>query len=497
MLGSWAMLALLALLAMQAELAPAGAAAGADAGAAPSARTCDVMHHGAKGDGVTPDTQAIVAAIAACSAAGGGTVLLPRGKRFLSLPFNLTSNMVLAVEGTLLAPAKPDLTRWPRLPHFPSYQLSRSGHWTRYAPLVGAYNATNITITGRGTGTIDGRGPWWWGTVAGNPKLDAERPRLVEPEWVRGLAVRDITLTQSPYWTLHPIYCEDVAITNIIITGYFAPVDSADSGAAPIPPYNTDGIDPDSCSNVLIENYTYCGGDDAVAVKSGWNWAGIQFGMPSKNILVRNATSGCRGGFTIGSEMSGGVENVTFIDSVSTGQCGMRVSSELGRGGYVRDVRFENIQFSGFSWPHAHAALPATGSTNSSGGGVNIAQQQRWFQEYGPLLAEGGRGGGARTTAAQSQGGGGAPGGGGGGGGGGGLQGGGGPKPKPTNPHSPFLFHVNQVSTNHLLRVTVTPPRQRHAWRPSRAAANATGFAVAARPVLPRRAQHKSVLVTA
>ena len=108
---------------------------------------------------------------------------------------------------------------------------------------------------------------------------------------------------------------------------------------------NTDGIDPDSCDNVLIENYYYCAGDDAIAVKSGWNWAGIQFGMPSKNIVARNVTSACRGGFTIGSEMSGGVENVTFKDSVSTGQSGIRISSELGRGGYVKDVTFENIKF--------------------------------------------------------------------------------------------------------------------------------------------------------
>ena len=326
-------------------------------------------------------------------------MLLPRGGRFLSYPFNLTTNVHLAVRGTLLGPVVPDLARWPILPHFPSYELSRSGHWTRFAPLVGVYNATNVSITGGGTGIIDGRGPWWWGSVPKGKALSSERPRLVEPEWVRGLLVRGITLTQSPYWTLHPIYCDDVTVVDVTITGHAAAVEG---GAGPaMMPYNTDGIDPDSCTNVLIENYSYCGGDDAVAVKSGWNWvgrgshssfrrtpavsrrasprsavptpawsrpspilhilwcvqtqprsaplthvpvsssslcrpqAGIAFGKPSKNIVVRNATSGCRGGFTIGSEMSGGVENVTFIDCRSTGQLGMRISSELGRGGSV------------------------------------------------------------------------------------------------------------------------------------------------------------------
>ena len=151
-------------------------------GVAP-APVCNVMDHGAKGDGVSEDTAAIAAAIRACSAgSGGGTVLLPRGGRFLSYPFNLTTNVHLAVRGTLLGPVVPDLARWPILPHFPSYELSRSGHWTRFAPLVGVYNATNVSITGGGTGIIDGRGPWWWGSVPKGKALSSERPRLVEPE---------------------------------------------------------------------------------------------------------------------------------------------------------------------------------------------------------------------------------------------------------------------------------------------------------------------------
>jgi hypothetical protein len=81
---------------------------------------------------------------------------------------------------------------------------------------------------------------------------------------------------------------------------------------------------------VLVEEYTYCAGDDAVAVKSGWNWAGQHVNISSRNITVRNARSGCRGGFTIGSEMSGGVTDVLFEDCASTGESGIRISSELG-----------------------------------------------------------------------------------------------------------------------------------------------------------------------
>ena len=161
--------------------------------------SCNVMKYGAKGDGVTEDTAAIQAAVAACGGGsggnGGGTVVLPKGNTFLSYPFNVTgNNMVLRVEGRLIGPETPDLKRWTVLPHFPSYELSRTGHWTRYAPLVGAYNVTNLTITG--AGTIDGNGAWWW---ANANTLSSERPRLVEPEWVKGLKVTDITLTQSMY----------------------------------------------------------------------------------------------------------------------------------------------------------------------------------------------------------------------------------------------------------------------------------------------------------
>jgi len=102
---------------------------------------------------------------------------------------------------------------------------------------------------------------------------------------------------------------------------------------------NTDGIDPDSCQNVLIEDYVYCAGDDAVAVKSGWNWAGRHVNMSSRNITVRNARSGCRGGFTVGSEMSGGVQGVLFEKKLHLDRRerpALRISSELGRGSFVR-----------------------------------------------------------------------------------------------------------------------------------------------------------------
>jgi hypothetical protein len=159
---------------------------------------------------------------------------------------------------------------------------------------------------------------------------------LLEFWYVEGLRIFDVSIRNSPFWNLHPYWSRDIWIHHINIT--------ADSPANAH--YNTDGIDPDSCEDVLIEDYYYCAGDDAIAIKSGWNVAGILYGRPSRNITVRRSTSGCRGGWTIGSEASAGVEDVLFEDLVSTGESGIRISGELDRGGFVRNVTFRNLTFS-------------------------------------------------------------------------------------------------------------------------------------------------------
>ena len=309
-------------------------------GFASAYRVCDVVDYGAVGDGATQNIIAIRAALADCSDADGGVLRFPAGD-FVGAPFNLSSHMVLEVLGTLRGTTNVSLV--PLMAPFPSMggDITRDGYACRFAPLVGAFRARNITITGGGV--IDGAGAWWWDH---RHTMNVEPPRLVELQHVQGLTVHGITLTNSPFWTLHPVYSRDILIRNVTITaegkGRYGE--------------NTDGIDPDSCQNVLIEDYTYCAGDDAVAVKSGWNWAGQHVNMSSRNITVRNARSGCRGGFTIGSEMSGGVADVLFEDCVSTGESGIRISSELGRGGFVRNVTFRNISFSWDS-THTHKAF--------------------------------------------------------------------------------------------------------------------------------------------
>eukprot|EP01052_Picozoa_sp_SAG31_P040222 SAG31_NODE_5775_length_2332_cov_1.669503_1_plen_240_part_00 len=112
---------------------------------------------------------------------------------------------------------------------------------------------------------------------------------------------------------------------------------------------NTDGFDPDSTSEVLIEDSFFSTGDDGVAIKSGWDCHGVSFGMPSNDIRIRNLTviSPTSAGVCIGSEMSGGVSNVLVTDSTFVGcGTGIRVKTGRDRGGYVENISYRDIKIS-------------------------------------------------------------------------------------------------------------------------------------------------------
>ncbi|KNC74132.1 hypothetical protein SARC_13311 [Sphaeroforma arctica JP610] len=186
----------------------------------------------------------------------------------------------------------------------------------------------NRNVTIEGDGTIDGAGMAWW------EEKGALRPTLVGPIFVDGLVLHGIKLINSAFWTVHPLFCNDVSITDVDIN---APSDSP----------NTDGIDPDSCTNVYIARCKISVGDDCIAIKSGRDAAARRIGKPTQNVLVEDMAFGQCHGLTIGSEMSGGVQNVTIRNSVSTnskrGYPLIRIKTRQGRGSYVRDVTFSNI----------------------------------------------------------------------------------------------------------------------------------------------------------
>lgn len=232
----------------------------------------NVRDFGAVGDGVTMDTAAAVAAIAAVASAGSGVVFFPSGGRYLLAPFNLTSHCTLFVDAnaTLLASTDPD--DWPLIPAMPSYGQGKKGGAVRRASLIHGMHLTDVIVTGA-NGTIDGRGAMWWHSRPGGYTPG----HLIELMWSQHVEVSNLTLTNSPFWTVHPVYVRGFTARNLTIL-------NPTSGSK-----NTDGIDPDSTSDVLIEGCYIRTGDDAIAIKSGWDEYGYDFGMPSIHPL-RNHT---------------------------------------------------------------------------------------------------------------------------------------------------------------------------------------------------------------
>jgi hypothetical protein len=167
----------------------------------------------------------------------------------------------------------------------------------------------------------------------------ASRPKLVEAQFVDGLRVvgrapgAPLTLQNSPFWTLTPSYSQNIHVADLRI---LAPMDRIG---------NTDGVNLDSCRNAVVENVVIENSDDGVCMKSGLDGFGLNLAVPTENVLVRNITcpAGGRGGFAVGSEMSGGVRNVTYRDSHLAGQRGITIKPSVGRGGYIHDLRFVNI----------------------------------------------------------------------------------------------------------------------------------------------------------
>lgn len=313
-------------------------------------RIFSVRDFGAVGDGITADTRAFRQAIRTCHENGGGVVLVPAGT-WMTGPIHLRSHVNLHLERgavVLFSTRSVDylpvvFTRWEGVECY------------NYSPLIYARDCENIAVTGEGT--FDGRGDAWWHwkklqQEAAKTLYDAEfngipvekrvygteeaalRPQFFQPINCRNVLIQGVTFLNGPMWTMHPVYCENVLVRGVTV-----------KSVGP----NTDGLNPDSCRNVVIEDCSFSTGDDCVAINSGMNEDGWRVGRPCENIVIRNChMSEGHGAIAIGSGMSGGVRNVYVRDCRFTGgDHGIRLKSMRGRGGVVENVHFENIQMSG------------------------------------------------------------------------------------------------------------------------------------------------------
>ncbi|KAE8675976.1 Pectin lyase-like superfamily protein isoform 2 [Hibiscus syriacus] len=293
---------------------------------------------GGVGDGVADEMAAFERAILAISKfgkKGGAQLNVPPGK-WLTAPFNLTSHMTLFLAKDAEILGVQDEKRWPLMPPLPSYGQGREHKGARFGSLIHGQNLRDVVITGH-NGTINGQGQSWWKKFR-QKLLNNTRGPLVQIMWSSDIVISNITLRDSPFWTFHPYDCKNITVRNVTI---LAPIFEAP---------NTDGIDPDSCEDMVIEDCYISVGDDAIAIKSGWDQYGIAYGRPSRNILIRNliVRSMVSAGVSIGSEMSGGVSNVTVENVlIWSSRRAVRIKTAVGRGGYVRDITYQNLTFDG------------------------------------------------------------------------------------------------------------------------------------------------------
>jgi polygalacturonase len=202
-------------------------------------RVCDPMSHGAAGTGLVFDTAAVRAAAAECGAAGGGTLLISAGKTFLTGAFNLTDNMELRVDGTLLG--SPNATGYTLMDYLPWYgpdppqKLARAAarlapDTREWSPFVGTWYASNVSITG--AGVIDGNGAAWWacaGAMSSPPCAGYPRPHGIRFVGGEGFAVSGVTIQNMPMWQVHLSWVSNVHVHDVRIV---APARAA---------HNTDG----------------------------------------------------------------------------------------------------------------------------------------------------------------------------------------------------------------------------------------------------------------
>ncbi|XP_010913831.1 probable polygalacturonase isoform X1 [Elaeis guineensis] len=293
-----------------------------------------VEDFGGVGDGRTLNTAAFEKAVAEIERRGvaGGTLYVPPGV-WLTGVFNLTSHMTLFLARGAVIKATQDTSSWPLIDALPSYGRGRELPGGRYMSLIHGNGIHDVIITGE-NGTIDGQGEVWW-NMWRQRTLPFTRPNILELMHSKDIIISNVVFQNSPFWNIHPVYCSNVVVRNVTV---LAPYDSP----------NTDGIDPDSSLNVCIEDCYISTGDDLVAVKSGWDEYGMAYARPSSGITIRRLTgSSPFAGIAVGSETSGGVENV-LVESIhiyNTG-IGIHIKTNSGRGGYIRNITVSGVNLS-------------------------------------------------------------------------------------------------------------------------------------------------------
>ncbi|MEW6157071.1 MAG: glycoside hydrolase family 28 protein [Verrucomicrobiota bacterium] len=309
-------------------------------------RDFPITQFGAVADGVTDCTGAFREAIAACERAGGGRVFVPEGT-FRTGAIHLRSgvNLHLAKNATIRFSTDPK--------HFLPVVFARfeSTEVMNYSPFIYAFEQENIAITGQGR--LDGQASasvWHQWKQSGREdekklvqmgddgvpvaqRIFGERgklrPNFIQPIRCKNILIEGITVVDSPMWAINPVYCTNVTIRGVTVDT------KGRHGKAP----NTDGCNPESSTDVLIEHCAFNTDDDCIAIKAGRDADGRRVNISCQNILIRNCQfQAGHGGVTAGSETAAGIRNVFIeqcrFDSPNL-RMAIRVKTNPRRGGFI------------------------------------------------------------------------------------------------------------------------------------------------------------------
>jgi polygalacturonase len=306
------------------------AAAAADGPASPNAVApgarpdlrLNVRDFGAVGNGQAKDTLAIQQALDRCTLLGGGEVFVPAGT-YLTGTIAIGANTLLRLDAGATLQGSPDLA------DYPLTQVRWEGRWIKgYAGLVVALRADNIGIAGAGK---------ILGNTAIKGRVDratgVRHPALLEFTSCRNVRVSDCTTQQNDMWSIHPVYCDDVSFRNMTVNG------------------GADGIDVDSCRQVVIEGCTFDTADDCISLKSGRGLEGNTLARPTEDVRIAHCTFldhhwACIG---IGSETSGGIRRVRVEHCKCLGAktFAIYIKSRPGRGAFIEDIVMDDLDVAG------------------------------------------------------------------------------------------------------------------------------------------------------
>lgn len=296
----------------------------------------NVMEYGAKGDGVTNDAKAIQSAIDICSENGGGQVLLQGGHVFNSGSILLKSEVDFHIERGAVLKASDDLADYYPLANegkivahqsgLPSFLNSEYAGRPFHAFITG-FHEKNVSVTGYGT--IDANEKIFYGTNSGYHIEGTYYPRipLMLLEDFKHLTIKDVTMKDCAFWTVHLVGCEDVLIDGIRILNNLQMA-------------NSDGIDPDHCKNVRINNCHIECGDDAIVLKNSGDYK--QYGS-CENIVISNCTLiSTSAAIKFGTEGESDFRNI-LVNNCTISRSNRGISIQIRDNGNVENAVFSNI----------------------------------------------------------------------------------------------------------------------------------------------------------